>query len=195
MRRSRFQTEIAHAPSVEEARAFVDRIRADDPGATHHCWAFLVGPPGSTARVGFSDDGEPHGTAGQPMLTALLHGGVGDVVAVCTRHYGGVKLGTGGLARAYGGGVKQALEELVTVLKVDRTEAQAVLDYADVEAVKRAAAEYGVTIEDESYGARVTFRCGVPDAEWETFTAALADATSGKASIRKLDADENPGEE
>jgi hypothetical protein len=94
--RSRFVTTLAPAPSLAEAHAFVARVRAEFPDATHNCWAFVVGPPGSTGRVGLSDAGEPHGTAGRPMLTALLHSGVGDVAAVVTRYYGGTKLGTGG---------------------------------------------------------------------------------------------------
>ncbi|HSR43143.1 MAG TPA: YigZ family protein, partial [Longimicrobiales bacterium] len=105
VRRSRFVTTLARAPDAEAAAAFVQRIRDEMPDATHHCWAFVAGPPGNTRAMGMSDDGEPHGTAGRPMLTALLHGGVGEVVAVVARWFGGTKLGTGGLARAYAGGV------------------------------------------------------------------------------------------
>jgi len=101
--RSRFITSVAHAPDAAAAHAFVQSIREEFPDATHHCWAFVAGPPASTTHIGMSDDGEPGGTAGRPMLTALLHGGAGEIVAVCTRYYGGVKLGTGGLSRAYSG--------------------------------------------------------------------------------------------
>src|SRR5215203_6291897 len=80
--RSRFIATVAPAATVEEAQAFVARIRAEFPDATHNCWAFLVGPPGSTGRVGMSDDGEPHGTAGRPMLSGLVHAQVGDIAAV-----------------------------------------------------------------------------------------------------------------
>ena len=73
IQRSRFVTTLAHAPSPEAAHAFVQRIRDEFPNATHHCWAFVAGPPGSTMTIGMSDDGEPHGTAGRPMLTTLLH--------------------------------------------------------------------------------------------------------------------------
>ena len=81
--RSRFTTTLAPARDADEALAFVERMRGEFPDATHHCWAFVAGPPGSTTCIGMSDDGEPHGTAGRPMLNALLHGGVGDIVAVC----------------------------------------------------------------------------------------------------------------
>lgn len=186
IRRSRFVSVISRASTVEDAREFVAGIRGSDPGATHHCWAYLVGPPGSTARVGFSDDGEPHGTAGQPMLTTLLHSGVGDVVVVCTRYYGGVKLGTGGLARAYAGGVKHALESLTTVRKVSRVPAELSLAYPDVESVKRLLESFDITLLDEEYGARVQFTCGVPEPEWEAFLAAIADATNGRGAVKQL---------
>ena len=107
--RSRFITTIAPADSIDAATAFVDGVRRELADATHYCWAYVVGPPGDTGRVGMSDDGEPHGTAGRPMLTVLLHSGVGDVAVVVTRYYGGTKLGTGGLVRAYSGGVQKAL--------------------------------------------------------------------------------------
>src|SRR5690606_17190774 len=112
IQRSRFIATLAHAPTVDAARARIDDVRAGFPDATHNCWAFLAGPPGSTAHVGFSDAGEPHGTAGRPMLDVLLHSGIGEVAAVVTRYYGGVKLGKGGLVRAYGGAVQHALATL-----------------------------------------------------------------------------------
>ena len=87
VRRSRFVTRAARATSREDAARFVRETRDRFPGATHYCWAFNAGEPGSTAQVGMSDAGEPHGTAGMPMLTTLLHSGVGEVVVVCARYY------------------------------------------------------------------------------------------------------------
>ena len=98
IQRSRFITTVSHAPGPTDAHEFVKQRRDEFPDATHNCWAFAAGPPGSTSHVGLSDDGEPHNTAGKPMLNTLLHSGVGEIVAVCTRYYGGVKLGTGGLS-------------------------------------------------------------------------------------------------
>lgn len=117
IRRSRFIATFARASSTEEARDFLERIRAEHAQATHNCWAYVAGEPGSTAQVGASDDGEPKGTAGRPMLTALLHSGVGEVAVVVTRYFGGILLGTGGLVRAYQGSVKLGLETLPTVRK------------------------------------------------------------------------------
>ena len=110
VRRSRFIVTMARVSSPEEAKAFIERIREEHAGATHNCWAYNAGAPGDTAQVGASDDGEPKGTAGRPMLAALLHSDVGEVAAVVTRYFGGILLGTGGLVRAYQGAVKLGLE-------------------------------------------------------------------------------------
>ena len=103
VKRSRFIVTVGRAASPEAAHAFIERIREEHSQATHNCWAFNAGEPGSTAQVGASDDGEPKGTAGRPMLTAVLHSGIGEVVVVVTRYFGGILLGTGGLVRAYQG--------------------------------------------------------------------------------------------
>ena len=114
VRRSRFIVSLAHTPTPEAAKSFIERIKQEFPDATHNCWAYAAGAPGQTSKVGYSDDGEPHGTAGRPMLTMLLHGGVGELSAVVPRYFGGIKLGTGGLVRAYQGMVKLGLETLPT---------------------------------------------------------------------------------
>jgi uncharacterized YigZ family protein len=183
VQRSRFITTTSRSVDAEAAHAFVDRIRAEFPDATHHCWAFVAGPPGSTAQIGMSDDGEPPGTAGRPMLTTLLHGGVGDVVAVCARYFGGTKLGTGGLSRAYSGSVKQALESMSTVEKVDRVRLRVTLAYSDVDGFRRLAAGRDVLVEDEEFGADVSLVVAAPAAIRGVFTDALAELTQGRASV------------
>jgi uncharacterized YigZ family protein len=162
IKRSRFITTLARAPDAEAARAFVRRIQEEFPDATHNCWAFVAGPAGSTMSVGMSDDGEPHGTAGRPMLHVLLHSGVGEVVAVVTRYYGGVKLGTGGLARAYSSGVQLALESLPREAKVDRRAVRIRVSYGVGDAVRRLLETRGIPIDDEVFGEEVEFRVAVP---------------------------------
>ena len=186
IQRSRFITTLAHAPDAAAAHSFVQRIREEFPDATHNCWAFVAGPPGSTTHIGMSDDGEPHGTAGKPMLTTLLHGGVGEVVAVATRYFGGVKLGTGGLGRAYSGGVKLALESLPTDERVDRIAVDVTVGYADVDALQRLTTELDVLVEEEEYGASVRYRCAVPDTDLERFRAAVADLTRGDGTVEAV---------
>ena len=186
IKRSRFVTSIAHAPDADAAHAFVDRMREEFHDATHNCWAFVAGSPGSMTHIGMSDDGEPHGSAGRPMLTSLLHGQVGEIVAVCTRYYGGVKLGTGGLSRAYSGGVKLGLESLPTEEKVDRIPMEITIGYADVDAVQRLFDDREITVEAEDYGAEVVFLCGVPEADATDFRTALANTTRGTGVVREV---------
>lgn len=185
--RSRFLTTVASASDVAAAHGFVARLRTEYPDATHHCWAFVVGPPGSTAQVGMSDDGEPHGTAGRPMLNALLHSGIGDVAAVVTRHYGGVKLGTGGLVRAYGGCLQRALVTLPRTERVRWASCSVVVGYADVDVVQQLVAAHGGHVSGESYAEDVAYDVAVPDGERAAFVAAVRDATRGRA---RIDADE-----
>lgn len=181
VRRSRFITTLAHAPDADAAHAFIQRIRDEFPDATHHCWAFVAGPPGSTTHVGMSDDGEPHGTAGRPMLHALLHSGVGEVVAVCARYFGGVKLGTGGLQRAYSGGVRAALETLPTVEHVERAPLRVTVGYADVDALQRLIAERELPVKEETFGADVTYTVEIPVPDLDEVRARIADLTHGSA--------------
>ncbi|MFQ5538178.1 MAG: YigZ family protein [Gemmatimonadota bacterium] len=183
IQRSRFITTVGRASTPEEARVFIDTVRAEFPDATHNCWAYVAGPPGSTAHIGMSDDGEPHGTAGKPMLTTLLHSGLGEIAAVCTRYFGGVKLGTGGLSRAYSGGVKLALESLPTEERVERTTASVAVDYGHVDALHRLLDSLDAVVEEKDYGARVTYRCQVPVEALEDLRRGVADISGGTGEV------------
>ena len=183
--RSRFIATIAHSPTVEDARAFIDAMRVEFADATHNCWAYVAGPPGQTAFIGMSDAGEPHGTAGRPMLDVLLHSGIGEVVAVVTRYYGGTQLGKGGLVRAYGGAVQQALAELQTIEKIARAEITLAIPYTDVDAVRRAITEFGAELTAESYGADVEYTVAVAETTLDRFIAQITDRTAGRAHVGK----------
>lgn len=184
--RSRFITTAARAQSSAAAHAFVEGVRRELPDATHHCWAFAAGPPGSTMHIGMSDAGEPHGTAGRPMLTALLHGGVGEIAVVCSRYFGGVKLGTGGLARAYADAVNLVLASLPTVELVERVRLGVTVGYGEVDALKRLATELGAIVEEEEYGASVRFVLAVPATDVARFEDALAAITQGRGVVERL---------
>ncbi len=129
---SQFITRVDNARSVEEAKAFIKHLNQTYPDATHHCWAYIIGNPNSTTLIGCSDDGELAGTAGKPMLNVLQHANVGDIVIVCTRYYGGTKLGTGGLVRAYGNGVKIALNQLSLKLKINYVKVNLQMEYPQI---------------------------------------------------------------
>lgn len=179
--RSRFICELARAATPDEAQAFVREIQATYPDATHHCWAFVAGAPGSTSRVGMSDDGEPHGTAGRPMLTVLLHSGIGEIVAVVTRYYGGTKLGTGGLVRAYSASVQAALSELVTAERVEFATLRVVLTWTYLSAVRHVLGSFEAVADSEDYGEQVTLGLRVPREHLDRLRSAIGNATSGQA--------------
>ena len=149
MQRSRFITTVSRAGSADEARALVSRQREEFSDASHTCWAYLVGPPGSTTTIGLSDDGEPHGTAGRPIFAVLSHARVGDVVAAVTRYFGGTRLGKGGLVRAYSQGVVEALSAMATVEKVRRVRVAIEVEYAHTARVRRLLAGFDAHVRDE----------------------------------------------
>lgn len=161
----------------------LDAVRGEFPDATHNCWAFVVGPPGSTRQIGMSDDGEPHGTAGRPILHTLLHGGVGEIVAVVTRYYGGVKLGKGGLGRAYSGGVKEALATLPTVMRVARVRVRLEVGYAAYEGVRRILEGLEGAVLDEVFVAGVVMEAELPAVHYDALVQQVADLTGGQGVV------------
>lgn len=187
VQRSRFIARLAVAATVDEAEAFIARIRREHPEATHHCWAYLVGSPGSSGKVGFSDDGEPHNTAGRPMLQVLSHCERGDLVAVVVRYYGGTKLGRGGLVRAYGGAVKEAIEEAPTTLRIDWRQAVLRVDYSVWPGIERMLDEFGVEMDGQSFGARVQVELRCPRERSADFIAAVSNASRGRADLAFAD--------
>jgi uncharacterized YigZ family protein len=181
--RSRFICTIERTGSAEEAQAFIKAINAEFSDATHNCWAFVAGAPGDTSRIGMSDDGEPHGTAGRPMLTVLLHSGIGEIAAVVTRYYGGTKLGTGGLVKAYGGTVQLALSALPLGQRVDYVEVVLTIGYPNITVVQQLLPTFDAEVDDETYDAAVRYRLRVPRPNLAAFRAAIADATRGTAIV------------
>ena len=183
IRRSRFLTHCAHTPGMEAARAFVEQIRTRHADATHNCWAFVAGPPGHSGQVGFSDDGEPHGTAGRPMLQVLLHCGVGEITMVVTRWFGGVKLGTGGLVRAYTTATARALEaaEVVTVRSV--VELEVTVDYSLYERAALLIQAAGAKLADPQFTDRVTLRWQMPEGTEPPLLEQLRELTRGGAQV------------
>lgn len=184
LRRSQFITSTGHAPDIGAARAFIERIRQEFPDATHNCWAFAAGAPGQTTQAGFSDDGEPHGTAGRPMLTVLLHSGIGETVSVVTRYFGGVKLGTGGLVRAYQGAVRENLDSLPQQQHIIPAHLTVTLDYAHVDKVRRLLPAVEAQVHNENYQAQVSLHLVLPAEHLALFQRQLADCSNGTALVQ-----------
>jgi uncharacterized YigZ family protein len=146
----------------------------------------VIGPPGSTRDNGFGDDGEPTGTAGRPMLTELINSGIGDVVVVVTRYFGGTKLGKGGLARAYAGGVKRILNNMRLAEHVEYVAVRLRVDYAAVETIRRLLPAYEGMVDEESFGESAEFRLRIPEDRLDDFERSVQDATNGGAGIEVL---------
>jgi len=181
--RSRFICTVERVSSAHDAQEFLREMNEEFANATHNCWAYLIGAPGSTDRIGMSDAGEPHGTAGRPMLTVLQHSGVGDIAAIVTRYYGGTNLGTGGLVKAYGGTVQLALATMSRVERIDYTEIVVIVGYESISAVQQQLPRFEATSLGAAYAERATLRLRVPVASVGALRDAVLDATSGRAEV------------
>ncbi|MDT0435720.1 MULTISPECIES: YigZ family protein [Streptomyces] len=177
--RSRFLCALAPAATEREAQDFLAAVRREHPDASHHCWAYVIGANASVQRA--SDDGEPGGTAGVPMLQMLLRRDMRYVVAVVTRYYGGVKLGAGGLIRAYGGAVGEALDALGTRTRRRYRLATVTVDHQRAGRIQNDLRTAGRAVLDVRYGDEVALDIGLPDADVPAFRSWLADATAGTA--------------
>lgn len=180
VKRSRFRCTLARVEDEAAARAVVDRLRRQHWDARHHCSAFVLGPDAAVERS--SDDGEPAGTAGAPMLEVLRGAGVSDVVAVVTRWFGGTLLGAGGLVRAYGDAVRAGLDAAGTRHRDLLLELTVEVGHGDAGRVESELRARGATVLDTSYAGSVTLRLGVrPDAE-ARLHGAVAELTGGTAA-------------
>lgn len=184
IKKSLFITHIAHTPTIEIAKAFVDEIKTQHASARHNCWGFVVGRPEDSLLWGFSDDGEPSGTAGKPILAQLSGSGIGEMTAVVTRYSGGIKLGTGGLVKAYGGGVQQALKQVQTIEKKITTQLQLGLDYSLMPLVQSIMAQYQAAQLDGNFGQRIDLLVEIDIREADVFTQTLVNKTGAKVEIK-----------
>ena len=188
---SRFIASAGPAATVEAARAFIAAVRAEMPDASHHVHAYIVGH-GATTTLGMSDDGEPSGTAGRPVMAVLRGSGLGDVVLVVTRYFGGTLLGTGGLVHAYGDAARAVLAALPREEKLERRTVVLTLPYAAYEPARRILAAHAGSIVEESFAADVTLRALLPLARLESFSAEIGEATAGQARVDVRPSDESP---
>jgi len=186
--RSRFIATADNVPSVDATRAFLADVRAEMPDATHHVYAFRVGF-GNSVTEGMSDDGEPSGTAGPPALAVVRGVGIGDVMVVITRYFGGTKLGTGGLVRAYSEAARGVLRELPTEEKIPRCTLLIEMPYSLYAQVKRLLLEYRAAVLDERFTADVAVTASVALADADRLSAQVVDLSGGKVAPVVLDTD------
>ena len=156
--KSRFICWLCHAPDNAAFDALLNDARSTYPDASHHCSAFIAGASGEQIAIGFSDDGEPGGTAGRPMFQALEGSGLGQIGAVVTRYFGGTKLGTGGLVRAYTQAVLKALDTLPRREFTERRDVTIQVDFSNEAEARRWLAEHDIPVviaDYDSQGARL----------------------------------------
>ncbi|MBF6990386.1 YigZ family protein [Cupriavidus sp. IK-TO18] len=181
IRKSRFLALALPVADRDAAMAALQALRAEHPTATHVCWALLAG-----GASGMSDDGEPSGTAGRPILEVLRHHDLDGVLAAVVRYYGGVKLGAGGLVRAYTDAIAAALKSAERIERIAYATLTISIDYADEPRVRRwieQAAQHGCTLADTAYGALATLVLRLPATQVDTARDALRDATHGRAQF------------
>lgn len=183
IKKSRFITLLAHTDGIEAAKAFIEHARQQHPAARHCCWGWVAGAPDDSQRLGFSDDGEPPGTAGKPILAQLMGSGIGEITAAVVRYSGGIKLGTGGLVKAYGGGVQQALSQLQTIRKIPLTEYRLTCDYGQLAIIEELLKQAHGHIAESIFQADIQLRIALPSTDLHEFSSKLADISRGSLQL------------
>ena len=175
VKKSRFIARAAKVLDRQAALAFVVNAKQDFPDARHHCWAYLLGNPESASSAAANDDGEPSGTAGKPILNVIQHKGVGDVIVVFIRYFGGIKLGAGGLVRAYSGAAEAAMSILPLEQAVVLSEVRLSLDFAKEQLLRHWADQHDAQVLTVDYADQVVMQLSVPEVavdELKAFCAA-----------------------
>ena len=183
VRRSRFIARAEHAASVDAANRAIGAVRTKHPGATHVVFAYLIGPSQSET-AGLSDAGEPKGTAGRPVMAVLRGSDVTDCVVTVVRFFGGTKLGTGGLVRAYTEAARLVLSAVPTRIRVTRVQFSVSVPYSTLEPVRSLLEKFGAEIRNEAYGSEVGLAGELTAADADTAAAAIRDLTAGTVEIR-----------
>ncbi|MBL4764064.1 MAG: YigZ family protein [Colwellia sp.] len=184
--RSRFICYLAPCTSIDEAKAQVKLLQLTHPQASHHCYAFLTKAANDSLGYGYSDDGEPSGTAGKPILAVLQGGGTGQVCAVVVRYFGGTKLGTGGLQRAYADSVRQALVFLQAKTKIAMAAKTLACQYSQVDDVLHIISQAEGQVIEQEYLQQVQFSLLIPEAKLVLVAQKLQTLSAGKLVLTNL---------
>jgi len=180
---SKFITTVGRVGDKDKAKVFIDNVRHQHKDATHNCYAFVAGNPYSTTDIGFGDDGEVPGTAGKPMLSVLQHKNIGEIAVVVTRYFGGTKLGTGGLVRAYTSSVQNALDKLSLVTYQPLKTVTISFDYQYENIVRQILSRYGVQIIDSNYNQKVNMVIQIYVSLFDDLLEDLNNNLSGKFKL------------
>ena len=186
IKKSHFLTYLAHIEGKQQALAYLDSIKKQHSEARHHCWAYIGASPKDSVNMGCSDDGEPKGTAGKPMLSILQGSNVGEIVAVVVRYSGGIKLGTGGLVRAYSNGIQQLVKQMHTTEKRFYQQYQINCDYAQMAQIENLLERVSGRIVEVDYLQSVQAVVAVDLEFTPQFTEQLESLTQGKVLAKKI---------
>jgi uncharacterized YigZ family protein len=171
VKKSRFIARVAPVNSRDEVKDWLEKARHEHSDARHICWAYQIGRPGSAAEAAMNDDGEPSGTAGKPILNVIQHKDMGDILVMVIRYFGGIKLGAGGLVRAYSGAAESVLSEVGRVFHKPVSAANVVMGFADEQPLRHWCDVNAAELDSVTYGASVTARVLVPEDQTDAFTA------------------------
>ena len=168
---------IAYAYPVmsrEDAMFHVEQLRNQYPDARHWCWAYIIGDPNNTTSAGFDDDGEPNGTAGRPILNVLQHKSIGNVIIIVVRYFGGIKLGAGGLTRAYAGSAQAAVDEMNLCPYVPMIQVKIQAEFATEAQCRYVVERLNGTIDDVAYNKQVLLTVTIAEQEIALLKTELA---------------------
>ncbi|MAB52873.1 MULTISPECIES: YigZ family protein [unclassified Marinobacter] len=171
IKKSRFIARVAPVSSRDEVKAWLEQARNDHPDARHICWAYQIGRPGAAAEAAMNDDGEPSGTAGKPILSVIQHKDLGDVLVMVIRYFGGIKLGAGGLVRAYAGATEAVLSGVERVIQQPMSRVTVTMTFADEQPLRHWCDQNGAEIDNVGYGAGVTADVSLVEERNQEFTA------------------------
>ena len=174
IKKSEFIAYAYPVTSREQAMFHVEHLRARYADARHHCWAYIIGDPDNTTSAGFDDDGEPNGTAGRPILNVLQHKSIGNVIIIVVRYFGGIKLGAGGLTRAYAGSAQAAVDAMVLLPYVPMAQVKILAEFATEAQCRYVVEDLGGHIDDVTYSKQVTLTVTLAKADIEHLKERLA---------------------
>ena len=184
IKHSRFISLLFHCDSEQSLKCALTNIKSEYPGANHYCYAFIAADPDNTVAMGSSDDGEPAGSAGRPMLATLQGARIGEIAAIVVRYFGGTKLGVGGLVRAYSSGIKQGVVQLETQIKLLRYPGQLLCDYHQLKDVEHYLAQCEALITDKQFSDNVSIKFEIPKAYQEQLQLELATLSKGQLKAK-----------
>lgn len=183
IKKSEFITRLHYIQDRAQAMEFLQQAKKDYPDARHHCWAYLLGDPACPSNAAFNDDGEPSGTAGKPMLNVLNHKDIGDILVIVIRYFGGIKLGAGGLVRAYSSATQQAIDLLKTEQQIASEQITFIASYADEKDIRHFCGQQKATVIEVNYLSEIELIADMPISQLDKIDAFI----QARASIRLKD--------